>query len=78
VSDEVYQAAAEEYDRAAREAELLVHHLRVPAQRFREHDVPRGCAHAFASYGYLLNTQDLLDQLAREHASKSVGPTPTS
>lgn len=78
MSDEVFQVAADEYERAAREAELLVHHLRVAAQRFREHDVPRGCAHAFASYGYLLNTKDLLEQLARVHASKSLGPTPTS
>src|SRR5206468_2016555 len=42
--------AAREYERAAREAELVAHHLRVVARHFRERDVPRGCAHAFAAY----------------------------
>jgi hypothetical protein len=65
---------AAEFERAARELELAVHHLRVAAQRFRDKDVPRGCAHAFAAQGHLLTTQEIVNQRAIVHASKAVGP----
>jgi hypothetical protein len=68
------QAAAEEYERAAREAELVVYHLRIAAEHFRERDVPRGCAHAFAAYGHLLTTKEVVDHQAIAHAAKSLGP----
>jgi hypothetical protein len=33
--------------------------------------VPRGCAHAFAAYGHLLNLSKIVDNQAIAHASKS-------
>jgi hypothetical protein len=64
--------AAELYDRTADELQLAAEHCRVAAQHFRDRLVPRGAAHAWAARGHLLNAVSLLDEQAREHASRSV------
>ena len=68
---EALETAARGYEQSASEFEAAAQHLRVAAQRFREQDVPRGCAHAFAAYGHVRNAQGELDRNAILHASKS-------
>ena len=69
---EALQRAARSHDEAAAELQLALEHCRVAAQHFRDELVPRGAAHAWAARGHLLNAQALLDDHAREHASRSV------
>jgi hypothetical protein len=65
-------AAARVHDEAATELQLAVEHCQVAAQHYREGVVSRGAAHAWAARGHLLNAGALLDEQAREHASRSV------
>jgi hypothetical protein len=71
MSSELRQQAAEQYDQAAAELEAAVDHLRITAGRFRNDDVPSGCAHVFAAQGQLYKAEELLRQLAILHASKA-------
>jgi hypothetical protein len=60
------------YEEAAAELERALDHCRVAAEHFRNREVPRGTAHAWAVRGHLLNAQARLDEQAREHAARSV------
>ena len=66
------ETAARRYDQSADELEAAVRHLRTAARWFREQDVPRGCAHAFAAYGHMRGAHITLDENAILHASKSL------
>ena len=59
------------YDEAAAQLEQALAHCRTAAQHFRDHEVPRGAAHAWAARGHLLEAQELLDRQAREHAERA-------
>ena len=63
--------AAHLYERAAADLELAAAHCRRAAEHFREREVPRGAAHAWAARGYVLTATDALDTQAREHARRS-------
>jgi hypothetical protein len=69
---DAHEATARLYEDAAAELQRAVEHCRVAAQHFRDEVVPRGTAHAWAARGHLLNAEALLDEQAREHASRSV------
>ena len=43
------EATARLYDEAATELEHALGHCRVAAEHFRNHEVPRGAAHAWAA-----------------------------
>jgi hypothetical protein len=60
------------YDEVAAELERAAAHASVAAQHFRDENVPRGSAHAWAIRGQLLETHARLDEQAREHARLSV------
>ena len=62
---ELYDAAAEELDQAAK-------HCRTAARHFRDSEIPRGAAHAWAAFGHIRAAEESLDEQARIHASKSV------
>jgi hypothetical protein len=64
--------AAALYDEVAAELERAAAHAAVAAQHFRDEDVPRGSAHAWAVHGHLLETQARLSEQAREHARLSL------
>jgi len=68
------EATARLYDEAATELEHALGHCRVAAEHFRNHEVPRGAAHAWAARGHMLNAQVRLDEHAREHAARSTLP----
>jgi len=59
------------YDRVAAELERAAAHAAVAAQHFRDENVPRGSAHAWALHGHLLEARAQLDEQAREHARLS-------
>jgi hypothetical protein len=69
---EVLEATAKLYDEAAAELDRATRHCEVAAQHFRDNEVPRGTAHAWAARGHLLEALERLDQQAREHARRSV------
>lgn len=63
--------AAARFEDVAREFELAAKHSRIAAAHFREGDVPRGCAHAFASQGHASNADAFLNEAAKTHAAKA-------
>jgi hypothetical protein len=65
------EEAARLYDAAAEELEQAAKHCRTAAGHFRDQEVPRGAAHAWAAYGHIRAAEDSLDRQARTHASKS-------
>jgi hypothetical protein len=68
---ECLEEAASLYDAAADELEQAAKHCRTAATHFRDQEVPRGAAHAWAAYGHIRAAEDSLDRQARTHASKS-------
>ena len=67
-----FNEAADEFDRAAEQLEAGARHLRVAAKHFRDKNVPRGCAHAFAAHGHMKRAQDHVDHRAVIHADHAV------
>jgi 1-aminocyclopropane-1-carboxylate deaminase/D-cysteine desulfhydrase-like pyridoxal-dependent ACC family enzyme len=63
--------AAALYDAAAEELEQAAKHCRTAARHFREREIPRGAAHAWAAFGHIRAAEESLDQQARAHATKS-------
>jgi hypothetical protein len=69
--NERLEAAAKLYDDAARELDRAARHCEVAARHFRDNEVPRGAAHAWAARGHLLEAEARLDEQAREHGRRS-------
>lgn len=70
VSDALRETA-KEYETVATEFEAVVKHLRITAEHFRNGNIPRGCAHAWAASGHVSIGERLLRDLAEIHASRS-------
>lgn len=67
----IYEQMAQEYETLQRELEAAMEHCRVAAGHYREENVPRACAHAFAIQGHLHMAQQRLGELAKAHAEKA-------
>jgi hypothetical protein len=65
------ESAAQLYDTAAEELENAAAHARRAAEHFRNGEVPRGGAHAWATRGHLLAAEKSLDEQALEHRLRS-------
>ena len=65
------ETAGRLYEQAADELERAVGHSRRAAEHFRNGEVPRGTAHAWATRGHLLAAGELLDEQARQHRLRS-------
>jgi len=59
-------------DVIASELRRASEHAVVAARHFRESDVPRGCAHAFALEGHLRRATDEIADLSKLHAERSL------
>ena len=70
-ANEDLETAAALFERSAEELEQAARHCRRAASHLREHEVPRGAAHAWAAHGHVLRAGALLDEQARVHAQKS-------
>jgi hypothetical protein len=66
------ESSAKLYDAAAAELEVAAQHCRTAAGHFRNKEVPRGTAHAWAALGHVLQAGESLQRQAREHAAHSV------
>ena len=58
-------------DDAATQLEQAAAHARRAAEHFRNREVPRATAHAWAARGHLLQAEERMDAQAREHAQRS-------
>ena len=65
------EQAARLYDQAAEELDGAAAHCRRAAEHFRNGDVPRAAAHAWAAFGHVLEAEQRLDDQAREHRLRS-------
>jgi hypothetical protein len=65
------EEAARLHDAAAEELEQAAKHCRTAARHFRDEEVPRGAAHAWAAVGHIRAAEESLDEQARAHARKS-------
>jgi hypothetical protein len=65
------EAAAQLFDSAADELEKAAAHSRRAAEHFRDGEVPRGGAHAWATRGHVLAAEKSLDEQALEHRLRS-------
>ncbi len=63
--------AAQVYEDAATELDAAAAHCRVAAEHFRNGEVPRGAAHAWASRGHILHAEERLDDQARAHSRRA-------
>ena len=70
--EERLEASAKLYEETAAQLEQALAHCRTAAQHFRDQEIPRAAAHAWAVRGHLLEAQECLDRQAREHAERSV------
>jgi hypothetical protein len=66
------EAAALLFESAADELELAGAHARRAAAHFREGDVPRGSAHAWAAFGHVRTGEERLVVQAQEHRQRSL------
>jgi TPR repeat protein len=65
------EEAAKLYEEAAAELDRAAAHARVAAQHFRDREIPRGAAHAWATRGHILAAGKALDEQALEHRLRS-------
>jgi TPR repeat protein len=65
------EQAARLYDQAAEELDGAAAHCRRAAEHFRNGDVPRAAAHAWAAFGHVREAEQRLDDQARDHRLRS-------
>jgi hypothetical protein len=65
------EAAAQLCEEAAHELDRAAGHCRVSAEHYRNGEVPRGAAHAWAGFGHVREALDRLEQQAREHSTRA-------
>lgn len=65
------EVMALEFEKAAKELELAAKHCLVAADHYRNGEVPRGCAHAFAAIGHNSSASKILMERAQFHATKA-------
>jgi hypothetical protein len=71
MTEETRETAAAEFDGAADELERAVEHLRIAATHFRDGEIARACAHAFAAEGHMLEARGKIEHRALVHRTKS-------
>ncbi len=59
---------SEEFAKIAEELQRAAEHCRTTSERFASHDVPSGCAHAFAALGHLSRAQAGIQTCAERHS----------
>jgi len=64
--------AATRLEEIAAELERAAQHCRVAAEHYRERNVPRAAAHAWAAQGHIQRGNADLMRLAEEHADRSI------
>ena len=65
------ETSAKQYDEIAKELQKAVEHYKTCAKHFRENEIPRGAAHAFAGWGHMNKAEQLLKDESIVHAENS-------
>lgn len=65
------EKSAQQYDLIAEELERAAKHYRTAGNHFRNGEVPRGTAHAYAGWGHINKAGDLLRAESIVHADNS-------
>ncbi len=68
----IFEITAQRYEELAAELERAAKHLRVSAAHFRDKEIPRASAHAWAAHGHVCSAQRGMDELAIQHAAKAI------
>jgi len=63
--------SARQYDLVAEELEKASQHYKTAAKHFREKEIPRGAAHAYAGWGHINKAEILLKAESIVHAENS-------
>jgi hypothetical protein len=71
MAEDILTVTAAHYEESAAELDRAAAHLRIAARQFRERNVARGCAHAFAAYGHIHVVQRQIDEHAEQHRTKA-------
>jgi hypothetical protein len=61
------EAQAKRLDQVAAELEKAAAHAKIAADHFRNAEIPRGCAHTFATEGHIIAANDLIKECALMH-----------
>ena len=69
--EERRELASQLYEQAADELAVAAAHARRSAEHFRNGEVPRALAHAWATRGHVLAAERALDEQALEHRLRS-------
>lgn len=65
------QKSAHQYDLIAEELESASKHYKTAARHFRDKEIPRGAAHAYAGWGHINKAERLLRDESIVHADNS-------
>jgi hypothetical protein len=65
------EETARTYDEIAEELDKAAAHARRTAEHFRDGEIPRAAAHAWATQGHVHEAQRRLEGQSRDHASRS-------
>ncbi len=69
--NEKLEASAKQYDSIAQELVKAADHYRTAARHFRNQEIPRGSAHAYAGLGHINKAELLIKSESIKHAENS-------
>lgn len=69
--NETLEAQSKKLIQVAAELENAAAHARIAADHFKSGEVPRGCAHAFATKGHMAVASETLSLVAIDHRLKA-------
>jgi hypothetical protein len=70
LTDKLVKAAAQ-FETIAKELEMAAQHYKTAANHFRNGEVPRASAHAFAGWGHMNEAEQMLKAQSIVHAQHS-------
>ena len=68
---EKLEKSARQYEEIATELSKAIDHYKTAAKHFRNKEIPRGAAHAFAGYGHINKAEQILKSESIVHAESS-------
>jgi hypothetical protein len=68
---EKLEKSAQQYEQIAEELLKAAAHYKTASSHFRNKEIPRGAAHAYAGYGHINKAEDILKSESIVHAENS-------
>jgi hypothetical protein len=69
---EKLEESAKQYENIADELSKAASHYKTAAHHFRNNEVPRGSAHAYAGWGHINKAEELLKSESIKHSENSI------